>query len=434
MTTKTEQSKDSKKKAEEDVIILLKGVSNIAARHNELKKLRGENFNIFSILNMESKENATHSAFLGELLNPKGSHLFGTVFLRLFLESVGYADALVSLHSQLLKHPEKCELELNTAVLKLEQHVGGIDKTKKTGGRIDIYLSDNKGNSISIENKIYAGDQHAQIERYVNHNKAKNRVYYLTLWGGDASKESKGLTKDGINYHRISYRDTIVTWLDLCMKEAADQPILRESIKQYILLIKKLTNQLTNNTMAKEVRDLIAKDYLAANVIANNIGQAEERAAHRFLTEVEEAIKAELHGEEWTVKVAASLNKEFTGLVIEHSSWGGIQVKLQGASKVPWHNSDYGVRAHRNQHSRSDIDTGLADVNVLKTGFNHSPWWAYYQSIMSLNDTESRARLFDEVERKVMVKEVSTKLIELARECKEPLGKIGKGAETKLSV
>lgn len=34
----------------------------------------GDFFNIFSILKMETDEVKTHSAFLAELLNPKGSH------------------------------------------------------------------------------------------------------------------------------------------------------------------------------------------------------------------------------------------------------------------------------------------------------------------------------------------------------------------------
>ena len=35
----------------------------------EISRLKGENFNIFSILGLESAENKTHSAFIAELLN-----------------------------------------------------------------------------------------------------------------------------------------------------------------------------------------------------------------------------------------------------------------------------------------------------------------------------------------------------------------------------
>lgn len=47
-------------------------------------KNKGELFNTFSILKMETAENKTHSNFIAELLNPKGSHLKGSIFLERF--------------------------------------------------------------------------------------------------------------------------------------------------------------------------------------------------------------------------------------------------------------------------------------------------------------------------------------------------------------
>ena len=60
---------------------LLETIQKLYEDEEKIKILKGENFNIFSVLNMESNENATHSAFLGEILNPRGSHLFKTKFL-----------------------------------------------------------------------------------------------------------------------------------------------------------------------------------------------------------------------------------------------------------------------------------------------------------------------------------------------------------------
>ena len=74
----------------ENIKTLLHNTSRIVKHQEEIKALRGENFNIFSILKMESKENATHSAFLGELLNPDGSHLLKNIFLKHFLRFLRY--------------------------------------------------------------------------------------------------------------------------------------------------------------------------------------------------------------------------------------------------------------------------------------------------------------------------------------------------------
>ena len=56
---------------------LLKSIKPIVEENEQLraeKEAQGEFFNIFSILGVERNEVHTHSAFLAELLNPKGSH------------------------------------------------------------------------------------------------------------------------------------------------------------------------------------------------------------------------------------------------------------------------------------------------------------------------------------------------------------------------
>lgn len=60
-------------------------------KRQEEKLRRGESFNVFSILKMESNETATHSAILAELLNPRGSHGCGSAFLGAFLRQVAPA-------------------------------------------------------------------------------------------------------------------------------------------------------------------------------------------------------------------------------------------------------------------------------------------------------------------------------------------------------
>ena len=64
---------------------ILDSTKTIVEHQNILERIKGEKFNVFSILKMESKENDTHSNFIGELLNPQGSHFKGSIFLKLFL-------------------------------------------------------------------------------------------------------------------------------------------------------------------------------------------------------------------------------------------------------------------------------------------------------------------------------------------------------------
>ena len=49
---------------------------------------RGEKYNIFQIMSMESDEVSTHSAVVANLLDPRGSHGCGDAFLKLFLSQI----------------------------------------------------------------------------------------------------------------------------------------------------------------------------------------------------------------------------------------------------------------------------------------------------------------------------------------------------------
>ena len=49
------------------------------------------------------------------------------------------------------------------------------------------------------------------------------------------------------------YKNDIIQWLEKCRKEAVTHSILRETITQYINLIKYLTHQTINENMEKEI-------------------------------------------------------------------------------------------------------------------------------------------------------------------------------------
>ena len=76
------------------------------------KELKGEFFNIFSILNMERDEVHTHSSFIAELLNPKGSHGLKDEFLRLFIQYIPLNDIDVT------------TLNTKSAIVKKEEYIG----------------------------------------------------------------------------------------------------------------------------------------------------------------------------------------------------------------------------------------------------------------------------------------------------------------------
>ncbi|WP_108422846.1 PD-(D/E)XK nuclease family protein [Flagellimonas amoyensis] len=374
---------------------LIQDAKRIIAHHNEVSRLKGENFNVFSILNMEHKENGTHSAFLGELLHPKGSHSKGNLFLKLFLEIVGDNT-----------------IDLEKASVVLEKHIGKRDDANLLGGRVDIYITD-QVNSICIENKIYASDQNVQIQRYCNHNKENNTVYYLTLNGSDASSESKGKLVLDKDYYCLSYKTDIIEWLETCLKESAEEPILRESIKQYIILLKKLTNQLSNKEMENEMHKLVRENYNAAQTISTAISDVELETTKQFADEIAVRLRKELSNS-WRVEVDNDLNDPWTGITIANVNWPeNIAVKLEGQSKIPWQKSIYGIIATKEKVDRAPLKAALGQHDFFQSGFRESQVWPYNRDILYFNDVNERSKLFNTSQREDLIELVKEKLLEL---------------------
>ena len=123
----------------------------------EKKREEGEFFNVFNTIGLRTEEVRLHSAFIAELLNPKGSHGLSQRFLQAFLEVIGVQDDYFDYR--------RCPCGIIT-----ERWIG--PKTEIEGGQIDIIIEDGK-HAIIIENKIYAGDQTNQMLRYNNYGRKK---------------------------------------------------------------------------------------------------------------------------------------------------------------------------------------------------------------------------------------------------------------------
>lgn len=288
---------------------LLDQVGTRIKHGEEIGREKGENFNIFKILNLETRENQTHSAFIREMLDPKGSHEMGGIFLNHFLSQIRIKLSAEKTNVLSVIKSEQCHV-------KTEHSIGQNDLIEKTGGRFDIFIDYNKSYNIVIENKIYAADQQAQIARYCKHKRDSSIVYYLTLEGTEPTPNSKGPFESGKDFFLLSYRSDIINWLELCMKEATDKPILRETIKQYIILLKKLTNQLTNQKMETEIKNLIRKNLREAQKVYDLFHPVLAEIRKKFRDAVMEKIKSE------TVCkiVPRDITKEGAGLYFESKS------------------------------------------------------------------------------------------------------------------
>lgn len=331
---------------------LLKSVEKIVARHRNHSAQLGTDFNIFQIIGLTSDEVRVHSAFLANLLNPRGTHHQGDLFLQLFikqLRQIGF------------------DFDTRSAVVQCEKYIGQVTDT--TGGQIDIHIEDNKGHKIIIENKIYATDQANQLIRY--HNYAPNAMLlYLTLDGKMPGKDSAGHLTDGQDFYRISYANDILGWLIDCYKAVVRIPMLAEGINHYIYLIKIMTNQSTNIKMTKEIAKVISSDsstIQSALEIQRALSEVKINIQQLFWDKLIAKFPKDYHVEKYFCDaVVPDLSKYISSFVKTNASgsgdthknkWYGIEVvaaKIHGYS-IKWrievdHNIYYGFKIRKGNH------------------------------------------------------------------------------------
>lgn len=354
---------------------LLHQVSAINRTQEKLDLLSGDKFNVFRILGLHEKEVRTHSAFIGELLNPRGCHGLKSRFLKLFLEVLRIHD-----------------FEAEKASVSIEKYAGPIDENYLEGGRIDIYIRDQSGRFIFIENKIYAADQHNQLFRYHRYESGAI-LFYLTLDGSEPSDWSTGKLLPE-QYRLCSYRREIVQWLELCHKEAAAHPVIRETITQYLNLVSSLAGNVPSDFMKEDVKRLLLHNQ-------------ESFESAGYLAEIIQEIKAE---------TVVLLDGEF------HSSWFKVfkddLCPLANYSiRFSWHKDFFGFVAARGGVENVSLDKPLIPfVELVKQVHpkfkNNSYWvgWKYFVKkspafdalpletlFIMANDAEARTQLIEEI-------------------------------------
>jgi hypothetical protein len=274
-----------------DLKNLFDKTKEVVYKHEKESKDRGEDFNIFSVLGMESNETKTHSGMLVALLDPKGNHYQETAFLKLFLEEIGY---------------DYSNENLSQVKVKAEHHLGKISKDFLKGGFIDILITFPSGKAIAIENKIYAGDQRNQMYRYSRYQPSMSSLYYLNLFGNQPSKISlNGLSHE--DYSVITYRNQIMNWLEKCMNINAMSPILRTSLKQYYILIKQLTHSM-EKPLKIELNKIIFENLEEAKYIHSHYQKAVDELREKFRIAVFEKLSLSLNG---TFKVEKGKNSSY---------------------------------------------------------------------------------------------------------------------------
>lgn len=228
----------------------------------------GEAFNLFTITKIERVEVNTHSAMIAEILNPRGRHGKGPLFLGLLLSVMG------------IEH----QPQLAEARVRKEQTFAAAQ------GRIDIviHLPDLL---IFIENKVDAEDGDEQLKRYADAGQASGKkwhLWYLTLLGNDADESSCR----GVAYRRVSYREHILDWLGKCVVAVADTPALQHALMQYMNLVRKITGMSMTQNTKRALFDLLAAgdNFCTADEITKALPFAKGAALYQFFQAIDQTL------------------------------------------------------------------------------------------------------------------------------------------------
>jgi hypothetical protein len=188
------------------------------------RNLAGD-FNLFSLLGVERFEVATHSAFLGALLNPQGTHgqmfLFLEAFLRHFSEKFG--------------HPFPAPND------DIRKGTWYVDKEKVTAfGNLDLVIScPDLQFLLVIENKIGAVEQTDQLERYTKWMDSQKEYFNSPILIYLTPRGDKSSSAHGRKYYPLSYHEDIKSWLEKSYGEI-QAPRVKDAISQYLQVLKNL--------------------------------------------------------------------------------------------------------------------------------------------------------------------------------------------------
>ena len=343
--------------------LLLERAGRLYERH---EAGRQEPFNVFSVLRSTSDEVNLHSRFLHALLDYRKS------------PDAERRNLMDFLHSVAGKENFKEE---------------GI-KVERERDNIDILITNNAKQAVVIENKIWAGDQSRQLQRYfdaLEKHFCDIQLLYLTLDGHAPSEDSVGNLKDN-DYKTISYKDDLPTWLERCQKRAYAEPALRESVAQYLRLIQKLTGTDFSGAYMNKLKKLCLQDnnLLLVHDLKGAMTEAHISLLQKLWCEIESSLEeiqdlpskdegeSDISEERIRRFVKDSRNYQYHGLNYTLSSTASLGVIVENTIYLC-----VGCNKEECEKDYNELKEVCKNINGSKPT-QWCPWWRYDDSGLDL--------------------------------------------------
>ena len=355
-------------------------------------------FNVFELLGLERQE-WMHSAFLKDLLDPRGSHDQGDLFLR------GFLKHCQSKYSQFPNLLEMCEAETGLARVYAEVPTGL--------GRPDLLILLERKFAFVIENKIDAAEGPDQIRRYRD-------------WLGYQPEAQMGAVvlvyltpcplASGISLpdkcFSLSYKEDITTWIERSVDDnRLESARVRHSLKQYLNTIRGLcteaamSNATDQSTLAEFIRDNRQDIFDLWQAFKREFG--DPRVA--FWTKLAERIRDGIASKDagWDVRLDSEdpkyLSRRNAGRIIVSSVISDTKhLYCQFSVQEYAGQLEYGIvwkEQLTQQKEQSVIATskelGSLRRDLAKQDFRRHPWWvAVKRAALDLDGTEVVSDLY----------------------------------------
>jgi PD-(D/E)XK nuclease superfamily len=204
-------------------------------QQRRIDKRRATGFNVFHLI--EPDENKL-SDILADLLDPKGDHGQGDLFLRLLFKQLG-----LRLDTNLTKN----------VTVQREAPTHGILKYRR---RMDVFVEG--GVLLAIENKMDSLEQRDQVRDYMQHLQqcARSRqvtLIYLTPDGRLPKSLQPSVIEQEQSICRLhcwSYQRQLRVWLESCRRDCEAQKI-RHFLSDFIVYIESALKRESKNNQGK---------------------------------------------------------------------------------------------------------------------------------------------------------------------------------------
>jgi len=345
----------------------------------EKQRQRGlNNYNLLTAVLSPSDEVRLHSRMLYSLLDPNGLHFQGNLFLKSFIKALKLDDF---------------EINLDACVVKKEYE------------NIDLYITDGS-KQVIIENKIHAGDQEKQIQRYVEIIEKGDKtlkaddlvVVYLSLDRKEPSAYSLGNLKvqsgklvkgseDKSHFRSIFYNKEIMGWLEECKHEVQNITNLNHAIEQYMEVVRMINNEYKGKAIS--LSDYLKNHkefYSMAMQVSKAMPKVREDIANDFFQLVVDDLreKLKLNNDDWVVEIKGDLSTAYSFPIrLYKKSWNKTNSLIIGFEfeHKDFHDCILGI-ARRNKEIKikKGIDSAFkVQLGKLDKTLKTTQWWLHWE-------------------------------------------------------